>query len=299
MLISGVEHNYSMRITVFTPTYNRAHILSNLYVSLKQQTFKDFEWVVVDDGSSDNTESIIQQFVQEKILDISYYKQVNGGKHRAVNHGLQVARGDLFFIVDSDDQLPPDSLQQVDYYYSTIEGDPSFAGVCGMKAHFDGRIVGAEYPFEILDSNSLDFVHKYKHYGDKAEVIRTEVFRQFPFPDYPGEKYCAESLVWNRIARQYKMRYFKRTIYLCEYLPDGLSQAFVKNKRKSPTYATQICSELLTSDVPFKVKIKNAISFWRYAPCLKTNNRPHIPFWALILAPVGYAVYLHDSASVK
>ena len=285
-----------MRITVFTPTYNRANLIGNLYKSLCMQTYKDFEWLIVDDGSTDETETIIKSYISERKLSVNYIKQSNGGKHRAVNRGLKEARGELFFIVDSDDQLPPDSLKQVDFYYSSIENEPSIAGVCGMKAHFDGRVVGVEYPFETMDISTLDFVYKYNHRGDKAEVIRTEVLRKFPFPDYEGEKYCAESLVWNRIACQYKLRFFKRTIYLCEYLPDGLSHAFVRNKRMSPTYAAQICSEIIAMDIPLAVKIKNAVTYWRYAPC-RSRKEPlfHLPLWAYLFAPIGYAIYLHDN----
>lgn len=289
-----------MKITVFTPTYNRADLIGNLYKSLCQQTFKDFEWLVVDDGSNDNTEVVINRYISEGNLPINYIKQPNGGKHRAVNRGLKEAKGELFFVVDSDDLLPADALEYIDVHYAEVRDDPTIAGICGMKAHFDGNIVGVEYPFDTLDISSIDFVYKYNHRGDKAEVIRTEIFRQFPFPDYQGEKYCPESLVWNRIARHYKLHFFKKTIYLCEYLPDGLSHAFVKNKRKSPTYATQICSEILSMNVPLTVKIKNAVTYWRYAPC-RSRKEPRfsIPLWSYLLAPIGYAIYLHDNRIFK
>ena len=110
-----------MLITVFTPTYNRAHLLQMLYDSLCKQTFNDFEWLIVDDGSKDDTESVVNTFIAEDRLDIRYIKQSNGGKHRAINRGVAEANGDLFFIVDSDDYLSNNGLELIEYYYEQIK----------------------------------------------------------------------------------------------------------------------------------------------------------------------------------
>lgn len=290
-----------MRITVFTPTYNRAYIIKNLFESLKEQTFKDFEWLVVDDGSEDGTTELFNVWSNEHAFIVRYYSQENGGKHRAVNRGLQLAQGELFFIVDSDDQLPPNSLELVEKYYRQIEGDQSFAGVCGLKAFYNGSTVNNNLPFEILDSNHLELTDKYKIHGDMAQVVRTAVFKKFPFPDFKGEKYCGESLIWDRIACHYKFRYFSEVIYLCEYLLDGLSQSFVKNKRMSPTYATLIYLELMNMDVTLYTRIRSAINFWRYFFCLKTRTKTnnHLPFWAWLFSPIGIIIYYYDTFRLR
>ena len=286
-------------ITVFTPTYNRAYILKKLYKSLCEQIDKDFEWLIVDDGSTDNTEDLILLWINERKLDIRFFKQENGGKHRAINRGAKEAKGELFYIVDSDDQLPNDSLQLVNYYFQEIKADPSYAGVCGLKAFFDGQRVGGKLDFDILDCNSLDFRFKYHVKGDLAEVVKTEVLRHYPFPDYIGEKFCAESLVWNRIACNYKMRYFNKNIYLCDYLPDGLSFSSIRNRRNSPTYATQIYRELLNMDVPLMIKIKSIINYWRFAPMLKRKTTNRLPLYAFLFVPFGYFLCLKDSLKTK
>lgn len=254
-------------ITVFTPAYNRSYIIGKLYESLCRQTFEDFEWLVVDDGSTDDTESLLAAFIAEKKIPIRYFKQENGGKHRAINRGIREAAGTLFFIVDSDDFLADNALERVAFHYENIKNDPAFCGVSGVCARAGGgEKIGGEESWMILDCNCLDFRYKYNSRGDMSEVYKTEILRAFPFPEIPGEKFCTESLVWNRIAQKYKLRYFYEKIYLCEYLPDGLTASSVKFRRASPQAALVAYSELLHyRNVPVSQKIKGAINFWRFA----------------------------------
>ncbi len=130
-----------MLITIFTPTYNREQLLSRLFTSLREQSFKDFEWLIVDDGSTDNTQDVVQKFVEEGIVPIKYVFKRNGGKHRAINEGVKHAKGELFFIVDSDDMLPPDALKRVAEVYGQIKDDRNYGGVAGVDAYPDGGIV--------------------------------------------------------------------------------------------------------------------------------------------------------------
>ena len=111
-----------------------------------------------------------------------------GGKHRAINRGVQLAKGDLFFIVDSDDQLPSNSIETVLTYYTQIADESSFAGVCGLKYYFSGEKVGGDFPYEVLDCNAIDFRYKYNLTGDMAEVFKTSILREYPFPEFENEK---------------------------------------------------------------------------------------------------------------
>lgn len=227
-----------MRLTVFTPAYNRGYIIGKLYESLKQQTFKDFEWVIVDDGSTDNTEEIIAGFQKEKgFFPIRYFKTKNGGKHRAINRGVLHASGELFFIVDSDDYLPSDSLEIINEIESTIpiEEKDKFAGVCGEKFYQNGTAVGKSSLSGLYtDATTIDR-QKYGIVGDKAEVYYTKVLKLFPFPEFDGEKFCTESLVWDKISNHgYKLRFFNKNIYICEYLDDGLTAQGLKLYAKNP-----------------------------------------------------------------
>ena len=170
-------------ITIFTPTFNRAYILPKLYESLVDQTFRHFEWVIIDDGSTDGTRSLVDGWIREKKLSISYLQVENGGKYRAINRGTKMARGELFFIVDSDDRLMPRSLERVWDIWQEIRDDRSFCGLAGSLSFPDGSRIGGDFPGHHIDCTALEFRYKYKVNGDLAEVIRTDVIRQFPFPE--------------------------------------------------------------------------------------------------------------------
>ncbi len=213
-------------ITVFTPTYNRAHLLHVLYNSLKNQTSFDFEWLIVDDGSKDNTKDVVDGFINEcDKFQIRYYFQENHGKHVAINYGVQLAQGDKFFIVDSDDWLPSDAIEKVYAFFDEIKDENGFAGVAGLRLYGDGNIIGATFKGKSVDCTSLER-EKYKISGDKAEVFYTNVLKNYPFPVFEGENFLSESIVWYRIANDgYKIRWYNEGIYFCEYLEGGLSSS--------------------------------------------------------------------------
>jgi len=217
-------------ITVMTATYNRAHTLPQLYESLCNQTQKSFEWVIIDDGSTDNTEAIVNGWCIENIIEISCVKKQNGGKHRAINDAVKMAKHDWFLIVDSDDFLTLDAIEQVSTWTETIEKDESFAGVAGLKAYASNDQKIGQYPkqkqFEdFIDATNLQRKRK-QLLGDKAEVYKTAILKKYPFPEYEGETFISESVVWDKIAQDgYKLRWFNKIICKCEYLEDGLTKS--------------------------------------------------------------------------
>lgn len=215
-----------MHITVFTPTYNRGYVIEQLYNSLKRQTFKNFEWIVVDDGSTDNTTEIFKKIQEENnFFKTIYIKTENGGKHRAINHGINYANGELFYIVDSDDYLPDNALEIIATVEKTIpdEVKNKFGGVCGIKGYQDGSFIGTTFSDDYLDITMLDR-GKYNISGDKAEVFYTSLLKNYPFPEFSGENFITEAVVWDRIAFDgYKLRFFNDITMICEYRSDGLS----------------------------------------------------------------------------
>lgn len=226
-----------LEITVFTPTYNRAYVIKNLYESLKKQTFTDFEWIVIDDGSTDNTSDIFSEILSdENFFPITYKKVKNGGKHRAVNQGVQIAKGRLFFIVDSDDCLPSDSLETIIKYEKNIpESDKKFfSGVAGLRGRDKNNLIGKTFEGDFIDITHLERA-SHSIYGDKAESYYTEIIKRFPFPEFDGENFIMESVVWNEIgAAGLKLRYFNEVIYFCEYLEDGLTKQGTKKFESTP-----------------------------------------------------------------
>lgn len=215
-----------MKITVFTPTYNRGYIIENLYRSLQRQSFKDFEWVVIDDGSTDDTEEKFKEFLKDdNFFSIVYRKTENGGKHRAINKGVALAKGQLFFIVDSDDYLTDDSLEKIVNTEESIpkEKKQEFAGVCGLRGFSKEKIIGKTFEGEILDITTLERP-QYGIIGDKSEVFYTEILRKYPFPEFEKENFITECVVWDKIANDgYKLRFFNEIVYLGNYLSDGLT----------------------------------------------------------------------------
>lgn len=283
-----------MLITVFTPTYNRAHLLGRVYESLCAQQFTDFEWVIVDDGSTDGTASLVQGFIAERRIDIKYLSQANGGKHRAINHGVSQAQGELFFIVDSDDSLPADSLQSIASEWAAVS-DSAVGGVAGLDATPAGQTIGCGLPSDAIECNSIDIRLRHHVTGDMAEVFTTSVMREFPFPEIEGERFCPEALVWNRIARKYKLRYFNKVIYIAEYQPDGLTDNIVRVRMQSPVASTMCYAEMLGYGIPWGQKLKAAINYWRFRLCCKKFSRvPQLPLAWNAAMPLGWLMHLRD-----
>ena len=255
-------------ITILTPTFNRAHLLPRLFESLTHQTDFNFEWLVMDDGSTDGTSDL---FAGKTFLSapfpIRYYRQENGGKHRALNAGVKQAKGDFIFIADSDDWLLPQSVAIVGQHASVIADDNTFAGVAGLDVFDDERIVGTGLPQDIIDCNAMDIRYRYHVDGDLKEVFKTTVLQEFPFPEIQDEKFCPEQLVWFRIAQKYKLRYFNTPIYVAEYQPNGITASIIRVRMLAPQATCMMYAEMLAYKIPFKEKIKAAINFWRFKAC--------------------------------
>lgn len=235
-------------ITIFTPTYDRGYILGELYQSLTRQTDKRFEWLIVDDGSKDDTEIRVREWIdREDSFLIRYHKTANGGKHRAINQGVRLARGKLFFIVDSDDQLTSDAVEKLFAWEQEIAGEDGFAGVSGNRGKLGGGdLIGETFEGEHVDATALER-GEYHIFGDKAEAYYTDILKRYPFPEIAGEKFLTESVVWDRIAHDgYKIRWKNQIIYLCEYIEDGLTlqgrSIFAKNPKGYALSVRQTCA---------------------------------------------------------
>ncbi|MEG2118970.1 MAG: glycosyltransferase family A protein, partial [Pseudoflavonifractor sp.] len=207
-------------ITVFTPTYNRADLLPELYASLCRQTCPDFEWLIVDDGSADGTGALCAGWAAaERRFPIRYFRQENGGKHRAVNRGVALAQGEYFFIVDSDDSLTDDAVERVTAWTADIAGLDGFAGVSGLRASPEGASSGGTPKLGaggFVDATNLER-GQYRLGGEKAEVYKTRLLREYPFPEFEGETFITEAVVWDEIAAAgYKLRWFGQPLIIWE-----------------------------------------------------------------------------------
>lgn len=247
-----------MQITIFTPAYNRAYILSVLYASLLKQTDSNFEWVIVDDGSSDNTEELVYSWISEDKIPITYKKQLNQGKHIAINTGVQMAKGELFFIVDSDDNLTSDAVQTIRSFWNKQCPGDDISGIISYRQFPDGKLVGTSLPISVHKCKLRDTGTKYGSTGDKVVIYRTDLLKRFPYPQFKGERFLGESIVFNQIDDDYDMLVMNARIYNFDYQKDGLSQDFRKLYRNNPNgfllqfeqslkYANNFMSKLKTT----------------------------------------------------
>jgi glycosyltransferase involved in cell wall biosynthesis len=247
------------RITVFTPTYNRAYIIEKLYKSLQNQTYRNFEWLVIDDGSTDNTNELINKFIKESnSFGITYIKKINGGQHSALNTGIPLAKGELFMIVDSDDYLDNFALECIDKWEKTISNKKDlFAGISGLRRYGNGINIGGVFSEDYIDSSNLDR-NKFNLFGDKAEAYYTKVLREFsPLPEYENENDVEKAVLWNRIAAAgYQVRWFNKAIYIGEYLNDGMTKNIENNYIRNYQGYTLYVKEFITYNIPLKDKMR-------------------------------------------
>lgn len=285
-------------LTIFTPTYNRAHTLPRLYDSLKRQTSFDFEWLVIDDGSTDNTSELFLQWCNEKLeFPIIYKKVQNGGKNRAINQGLKLASGKYFMILDSDDLLTVDAVEFIIKLNPQIEENNGFIGISGRKGGLDGIPLGIQsnnYDASgYIDCNNLERL-KYHLERDMAEVLKTDILRKYEFKVWPGEKFTPEEVVWNQIALDgYNLRWFNKVIYLCEYQEGGLSDSTWSLLKNNPMGYAMMFDQRMKIHTDLKSHLNNAIQYGSCCFLAKEYGmifKSHAPLLSILVAPISWIV---------
>jgi len=208
--------SWQYQFTVFTPTYNRGHTLPRVYESLRAQTFRAFEWLIVDDGSTDGTAELAATWKNQAPFPVRYFFHENAGKHVAFNRGVREAWGELFLGVDSDDALVPEALERFLFHWNAIPSAQraQFSAVTALCKDQHGNRIGTRFPFDPTDSDSLEMQYRYKDKGDKCGFQRTEVLRRFPFPEMPGCAFMPESIVWHKIAKEYHARFVNEELQI-------------------------------------------------------------------------------------
>lgn len=253
--------------TVFTPTYNRAHTLPAVYSSLLEQTLRDFEWVIVDDGSTDGTAALVEDWCREGRVNIRYFWQSNGGKHVAFNRGVAEAAGELFLAWDSDDVGVPLTLERLKAEWESIPPTvrAQYSGVTCLCGDKNGNVLGDPFPVEALDSDAIRMNFHHRVRGDKWGFHRTAILREFPFPVFPGERFLAEGVIWNRIGRRYRMRFLNEVLQRKVYLQDGLTTASVRLRAASPEGACLYYSECARLPIPLSQRVRAYVNYWRFS----------------------------------
>lgn len=221
------------KLTVFTPTYNRAYVLNKCYESLKKQTVKNFVWLIIDDGSNDNTKELVEGWIKENIIEIRYKYQKNKGMHGAHNTAYELIDTELNTCIDSDDYMPVDAIEKILNFWEK-NGSDKIAGIVALDAYENGQVIGDKFP-EVLKTLALFDIHyKHKLKGDKKLIYRSELTKEYPYPIFKGEKYVSLSYKYTMIDRNYELALMNEVICIVEYMGDGSSMNMFKQYRKNP-----------------------------------------------------------------
>jgi len=306
-------NNYKYKFTVFTPTYNRKHTLPRVYESLRNQTFRDFERLIVDDGSTDNTKELVEQWQKEANFPIHYFYQENQGKHIAFNRAVELAKGGLFLPLDSDDACVPEALERFWYHWNNIPNHlrNNFSGVTCLCQDENGNLVGDRFPKDVMDSDELEMKHRFKVKGEKWGFHRTDVLKQFPFPNLSKVGLIPESIVWDAIAARYKKRFINeplRIFYSVAWNPNRLTSQTIKNPAQHAVGRRMYHKEnlnkyinewLFCDPVDF---LRSSVNYVRFSLHMKvafkkqwdelTNWKAKLLY--ILTLPVGWLVYQKD-----
>ncbi|MGL4944876.1 MAG: glycosyltransferase family A protein, partial [Fusobacteriaceae bacterium] len=207
-------------LTVFTPTYNRAYILHKCYESLCRQSCKDFIWVIIDDGSSDNTKNLVQSWIEKKIIEIRYYYQENLGMHGAHNKAYEVIDTEINVCIDSDDYMTDDAVEIILDCWKKNKRD-DICGIGALDIYTNGEVIGTQFPLNLKESKHFDIFKVHKVRGDKKFIYRTELVKKNPYPIFKGEKYVGLDYKYMKLDHEYSLILINKPLCVVEYLEDG------------------------------------------------------------------------------
>lgn len=281
------------KISVFTPTYNRETLLPRLYKSLCEQTIQDFEWIIVDDGSTDNTAMLISEWKNENKLDIHYYYQENKGKMQAHNKGVMEANANIFLCVDSDDYLINEALEDILSLWdiNEIDSRQDIAGVLSYKGYSVSEKIGTgSFPNKKY-CNSIDAQRNFKN-GEMTMCFKTNILLDYLFPEIEGEKFITEAWAYKQIDQKYKYLLCPKILTICEYRNDGYTMNIEKIAFDNPIGRMYYELVNLRCDTTFYDKIIAVIKYDMYRAISKSSDVAGISknemFLIRLFYPVGW-----------
>ena len=281
-------------ITIFTPTFNRAHTLPRLYESLKKQSSyaNCFEWLIVDDGSTDNTEELIRSFKNEKKLNIRYLKKTNGGKHTALNVGIANTIGEYFFCVDSDDILSPDAIKVLVTFINKHHPN----GIIAYKSDMAEKTqIGDSFPIGLNKTTLYSLINQFKCSGDRSLIYKTDLIKPIIIPEPSNTKFFPETYIYDKFDESYKSLLLDVALCECQYLSDGYSNSFRKLMIDNALSMKWFYGERINMKISFNERFTYCYRYLAYSFLSKNNEYTYKgkykPYFILAL-PVGIAMYL-------
>ena len=281
-------------LTVFTPAYNRAHTLSRTYQSLCRQTCKDFEWLIVDDGSSDNTKELVEGWMSEGVIPIRYIYQENQGMHGAHNTAYQHITTELNTCIDSDDYMPETAVENIVSFWKE-KGSNVYAGLVGLDCTEDRKVIGGSFPDELKETKLSDY-YLNGGSGDKKLVYRTEVIKRYPeYPRFEGERYFSLGYKYLLIDQDYKLLTLNKPLVVVEYQSDGSSSSMWKQYWNNPNGFSFLRKEHMKLYHSWKMKVRSCIHYVSHT--IRTGRYSEIcstpyPLLTFCCIPLGFTLYL-------
>ena len=283
-------------LTVFTPSYNRAYTLHKCYESLLRQTSKDFTWLIIDDGSSDNTKELVDSWINENKIEINYIYQENQGMHGAHNTAYKNIKTELNVCIDSDDYMPDDAVKKIISFWNKNKRS-DLAGIMALDAYTDGKVIGNKFPNELKESTYFDIYNKYGLKGDKKLIYRSELTIQYPYPIFEGEKYVSLAYKYAKLDSKYKLALMNEVVCNVEYMEDGSSLNMLKQYRRNPKgFAFIRIDNMKNPKASLKFKFKECIHYVSSSFISKNKNylkETPCKILTVLAIPAGYVLYRH------
>ena len=281
-------------LTVFTPSYNRAYTLHKCYESLLRQTSKDFTWLIIDDGSSDNTKELVDSWINENKIEINYIYQENQGMHGAHNTAYKNIKTELNVCIDSDDYMPDDAVEKIISFWN-INKRSDLAGIMALDAYTDGKVIGDRFPSVLKESTYFNIYNKYGLKGDKKLIYRSELTTQYPYPIFEGEKYVSLAYKYAKLDSKYKLALMNEVVCNVEYMEDGSSLNMLKQYRRNPKgFAFIRIDNMKNPNASLKFKFKECIHYVSSSFISKNKNylrETPCKILTILAIPVGYVLY--------
>jgi glycosyltransferase involved in cell wall biosynthesis len=266
----------SAQITVFTPTYNRVHLLSRLYKSLKKQNNDKFEWLIIDDGSTDNTKETVRKWIEEGIIPIRYIKQENQGMYAAHNKAYDNISTELNMCIDSDDYLKSNAINEILEFWNKKKKE-NIAGIVAYDCDLNDRIIGNEFPVNIEEEKLYNLYKSYGVYGDKKLVYRSDIICNYRYPVDKNERFIPSTYIYNLIDYNYNLLILRKKVCVVDYQNDGMS----KSERKRLILCPNNSSKYFISCLPLEKNKRQRVLICSRILAFNNLSKSYIKIYSL------------------
>ena len=287
-------------LTVFTPAYNRAYTLHKCYESLKRQTNKDFKWLVIDDGSTDNTKELVYKWKQEADFEIEYIYKQNGGMHTAHNTAYENIDTELNVCIDSDDYLTDNAVEIIISEWKKVRNS-KLAGLGALNVFESGDVIGTKFPKELKTSKYFDIYNKHGVSGDKKFIYRTDLIKEYPYPEFEGERYVGLDYKYKKLDEKYEIALVNKVVCVVEYMEDGSSKNMLRQYKNNPRgWCFFRLENLKIPNTSFKYKFKECIHYCSSSiMCKEYNLITKNPYKVLTILAVPFGIVLYTYINFK